>query len=47
MKPDGSYGCCIAFMTKEFAAGDNDKHVDGAVARLIEVLPLDNKNRTT
>ena len=41
---DGSEGCRICFAAREYAAGDNDRRLDGAIVKIVEVFTADHPN---
>jgi len=43
---DGSEGCCICFAAREYAAGENDRRLDGAIIKIVEVFTADHPNST-
>ena len=46
IKPDGTDGCRISFLAKEYASGDKGLRLNGAIVRIVEVFLPDNPNRT-
>ena len=46
IKSDGTDGCRIAFLVKEYAAGENELRLNEAIVWMVEVFLLDNPNRT-
>ena len=45
IKSDGTDGCRVAFLAKEYAAGDRGLRWNGAIVRIIDVYLSDNPNR--
>ena len=43
---DGSDGCRICFAAREYAAGENDFRLDGAIVKLTDVFTADHENRS-
>jgi len=41
---DGSEGCRVCFAAREYAAGDNDRRLDGAIVQIVEVFMADHPN---
>ena len=46
IKPDGTDGCRISFLAKEYATGDRGVRLNGAIVRMVEVFLPNNPNRT-
>ena len=46
MKDDGSDGCHVCFTAREYAAGDNDCQLDGAIVKLTDVFMTEHENRS-
>ena len=46
MNDDGSEGCRVCFAAREYAAGDNDRCLDGAIVKIVEVFTADHPNST-
>ena len=42
---DGTDGCHVAFLAKEYAAGDRGLRLNGAIVRIVDVFLPDNPNR--
>ena len=45
IKCDGTDGCRVAFLAKEYAAGDRGLRLNGAIVRIVDVFQPDNPNR--
>ncbi len=45
IKSDGTDGCRVAFLAKEYAAGDRGLRLNGAIVRIVDVFLPDNPNR--
>jgi hypothetical protein len=43
---DGSEGCRVCFAAREYAVGDNDRRLDGAIVQIVEVFTADHPNST-
>ena len=43
---DGSEGCHVCFAAREYAAGDNDRRLDGAIVQIVEVFTSNHPNST-
>ncbi len=43
---DGSDGCRICFAAREYAVGENDYRLDGAIVKLTDVFMMDHENRS-
>ena len=43
---DSSVGCRVCFITREYAASDNGRRLDGAVVKITEVFMPDHGNRS-
>ena len=43
---DGSDGCCVCFMARGYAAGDNDLHLDGVIVQIVEFFSADHENHS-
>ena len=39
-----SEGCRVCFAAREYAAGDNDRHLDGAIVKIVDVFTADHSN---
>jgi len=37
---DGSESCRICFAAREYVAGENDRHLDGAIVKIVEVFSV-------
>ena len=46
IEENSSDGCLVCFMAREYAAGDNDLCLDGAVMEITEVFAAEHANRT-
>ena len=46
MGNDGKDGCHVAFLAKEYAAGERGLGLNGAIVRIMDVYLPDNKNRS-
>jgi hypothetical protein len=46
MGDDGEDGCRVAFLAKEYAAGERGLGLDGAIVRIVDVYLPDNENRS-
>ena len=46
IKSDGIDGCHVAFLMKEYRAGDKGLRLIGAIVRIVNVFLPDNPNRT-
>ena len=46
MNDDGSEGCRICFAAREYAAGESDRRLDGAIVKIVEVFTADHPNST-
>jgi hypothetical protein len=46
MNKDGSDGCRVCFTAREYATGDNDLRLDGAVVKITDVFTAEHENRT-
>jgi hypothetical protein len=44
MNDDGTEGCRICFAAREYAAGENDRRLDGAIIKIVEVFTADHPN---
>jgi hypothetical protein len=44
MNDDGSGGCHVCFAAREYAAGENDCRLDGAIVKIVEVFMADHPN---
>jgi hypothetical protein len=47
MKDDGSDGCHFCFKTREYAAGNNDCQLDGAIVKLTDLFMAEHENRSS
>ena len=45
MGADGKDGCRVAFLAKEYAAGERGLRLNGAIVRIVEVYLPNNANR--
>lgn len=45
IKPDGTDGCRVSFLAKEYTAVDRGVRLNGAIVRIVKVLLPDNPNR--
>ena len=43
---DRSEWFCICFAAWEYVAGDNDRHLDGTIVKIVEVIMADHSNTT-
>jgi hypothetical protein len=43
---DGFEGCRVCFSAREYAAEDNDRRLDGAIVKIVEVFTADHPNST-
>ena len=41
---DGSYGCCVCFVAREYAAGDNGHRLDGRTIQITDVCTCNDAN---
>jgi hypothetical protein len=46
MNKDGSDGCRVCFTAREYAVGDNDLQLDGAVVKITDVFTAEHENST-
>ena len=46
MNDDGSEGCRVCFAVREYAMGENDCRLDGAIIKIVEVFTSDHPNST-
>ena len=46
MNSNGSDGCHVCFTAWEYAAGDNDRWLDGAIVQITDVFMADDENRS-
>jgi hypothetical protein len=46
MGDDGKDGCCVAFLAKEYAAGERGLGLNGAIVRIVDVYLPKNENRS-
>jgi hypothetical protein len=46
MGDDGEDGCRVAFLAKEYAAGERGLGLNGAIVRIVDVYLPDNENRS-
>ncbi len=46
MNDDGSDGCRVCFTAREYTVGDNNRRLDGAVFKLIDVFTAEHENRS-
>jgi len=46
MNDDGSEGCHVCFAAREYAAGENDHRLDGAIVKIVEFFTVDHPNST-
>ncbi len=44
VRKDGSDGCCICFMVREYAIGENAQRLDGLLLRVTDVFLPDSPN---
>ena len=44
MNSNGSDGCCVCFKVREYAAGNNDHRLDGAIVRITYVFTANHEN---
>ena len=43
---DGSDGCCVCFVSREYAAGENGCLLDGHTVHITDVFKCDDANRS-
>jgi hypothetical protein len=46
MNDDGSEGCRVCFAAREYAVGENECRLDGAIVNIVEVYTADHPNST-
>jgi len=46
MNDDGSEGCRICFAGRTYVVGENDRGLDGAIVKIVEVFTADHQNST-
>jgi hypothetical protein len=46
VRTDGTDGCRVSFVAKEYAAGEKGAKLNGAIVRIVDVFLPDNPNRT-
>ena len=46
MNEDGSDDCRVCFTAREYAAGDNDRRLDGAIVKITDVSSTDHQNHS-
>ncbi len=43
---DNSDGCCVCFTAREYTAGDNGQHLDGAIVKITAFFTLDHEDQS-